>query len=223
MADNQQIIANKIKEVAPYLEQMAGVVIIHRIEGFTVEYMTANGLNLLGVTLQELVEMGTQYYNRFFNMEDMDDFIPKIDVLLRGNSHEECFSYFQQVKYAGDKDWTWHATSVKIFMWDDEGKPILTITTALPINKIKHLEAKAERLLEENDFLLKNMATFAMLGKREKSILKHVALGKTSNEIAEELFIAVDTVQTHRRNIRLKLGITSAIEFAQYARAFDLI
>jgi DNA-binding CsgD family transcriptional regulator len=153
----------------------------------------------------------------------MADFIPKIDILLRNNSHEEYFSYFQQVRYAGETDWTWHISAVKIFMWDDEGKPLLTITTAYPINKIKSLEVKAQNLLDENTFLLKNMGLFASLGKREKVVLKQVALGKTSAEIADELFISADTVQTHRRNIRNKLGITSAVEFAEYARAFDLV
>jgi DNA-binding CsgD family transcriptional regulator len=216
-------IAQKINAAAPYLEQMPGVVIIHKIDGFTVEYMTANGQKLLGVTLPELIAMGTQYYDRFFNMDDMADFIPKIDILLRNNSHEEYFSYFQQVRYAGETDWTWHISAVKIFMWDDEGKPLLTITTAYPINKIKSLEVKAQNLLDENTFLLKNMGLFASLGKREKVVLKQVALGKTSAEIADELFISADTVQTHRRNIRNKLGITSAVEFAEYARAFDLV
>ncbi|SDD22886.1 regulatory protein, luxR family [Mucilaginibacter pineti] len=216
-------VTSKINEFARFAEQMPGVVIIHHISDFSVVYMTANGLKLLGVTLQELIDMKTEYYPRFFNMEDMEDFLPKMRVLLDNNQPEESFSYFQQVKYAGKSDWTWHISAVRIFMWDDEGKPLLTITTAYPIDRMKHIGAKAERLLQENNFLKKNIKAFSTLSKREKDILKQVALGKTSIEIADALFISVETAQTHRRNIRNKLEISSAIDFAAYARAFDLI
>jgi DNA-binding CsgD family transcriptional regulator len=50
-----------------------------------------------------------------------------------------------------------------------------------------------------------------------------VALGKSSCEIANELFISVETVNTHRKLIKLKLDISTTYEFTQYAYAFDLI
>lgn len=40
--------------------------------------------------------------------------------------------------------------------------------------------------------------------KRELEIIKQLALGITTNEIAEKLFIAKNTVETHRRNILSK-------------------
>lgn len=216
-------IQNKIKEFAPHAERMPGVVILHLVGEFPVVYMSANGLMLLGVTLQQLIDLGPEYYNRFFNIEDMEDFLPKISALLNNNKAGESFSYFQQVKYAGEKEWTWHISSTRLFMWDDDGKPLLTITTAIPINRMKHIEAKAERLLKENNFIKKHVAIFSTLSNREKAVLKQVALGKTSAEVADELFISAETAQTHRRNIRSKLNITNAVEFAEYARAFDLI
>ncbi|RYZ95349.1 MAG: LuxR family transcriptional regulator [Sphingobacteriaceae bacterium] len=213
----------KISEFASYAEQMPCVVIIHEVGEFNVVYMTSNGLQQLGVTLQELQEMGPEYYPRFFNIEDMEGFIPKIEALLKNNDPTESFSFFQQVKITGKTGWTWHISSVRIFMQDDDGKPYLSITTAIPIDRMKHIEAKAERLLNENDFLKKNSKAFATLSKREQLILKLVAIGKSSPEIAEELFISPETVQTHRRNIKQKLNISTGYEFTEYARAFDLI
>ncbi|MEO6150896.1 MAG: helix-turn-helix transcriptional regulator [Mucilaginibacter sp.] len=213
----------KINDFAPYAEQMPGVVIIHQVGVFNVVYMTTNGLRQLGVTLQELREMGVEYYPRFFNIEDMEGFIPKMESLLTNNDPKEYFSFFQQVKINTKTDWTWHISSVRIFMQDEEGKPYLSITTAIPIDRMKHIEAKAERLLEENMFLKKHSKAFATLSKREQIILKLVAIGKSSPEIAQELFISSETVQTHRRNIKQKLGISTGYEFTEYARAFDLI
>lgn len=42
---------------------------------------------------------------------------------------------------------------------------------------------------------------------REYQILKLMATGTPNEEIADSLFIASNTVRTHRRNIRIKLGI----------------
>lgn len=43
------------------------------------------------------------------------------------------------------------------------------------------------------------------LSEREKKVLKCIAEGKNTNEIAEELFISVNTVETHRRHLNEKL------------------
>ncbi len=44
------------------------------------------------------------------------------------------------------------------------------------------------------------------LSKREKEIISLIAIGKTSKEIATQLFISELTVKTHRKNISEKLG-----------------
>ena len=43
-----------------------------------------------------------------------------------------------------------------------------------------------------------------MYTKREKDILSLIAMGFTSVMIATHLFISIDTVKTHRKNIRKK-------------------
>ncbi len=54
-------------------------------------------------------------------------------------------------------------------------------------------------------------------------MLKLMVMGKKNQEIADELFIAINTVETHRKNIKRKLGVSTLFELADYARAFDLI
>jgi DNA-binding NarL/FixJ family response regulator len=51
----------------------------------------------------------------------------------------------------------------------------------------------------------------------EKRILKRVALGKTTREIAAELFISPRTVETHRANICEKLELIGANRLLQFA------
>lgn len=47
---------------------------------------------------------------------------------------------------------------------------------------------------------------------REKEILYHLIQGKTSDTIAKELFISKETVNTHRRNMLSKCGVSNTIE-----------
>ncbi len=56
-----------------------------------------------------------------------------------------------------------------------------------------------------------------VLTARERDIIRLIAAGKSNKEIADELFLSVHTVATHRRNICAKLDIHSAAGIAVYA------
>lgn len=216
--------AAKIAQVAAVADVLPAVVIIHNVQkGFSVEYMSALGLAYLGHCLEELKAMGTAYYERFFNQEDVKDYMPRLAGIIERNNMQEIVSLFQQVRPSEAHDWSWHLTTIRILMQDKEGKPLLTTTMAFPIDPLHHVTNKVSRLLDENNFLRRNYQNFNKLGKREREILKLLVTGNTASEIAETLFIAVATVETHRRNIKEKLGAHSSYELSQYARAFDLI
>lgn len=65
-----------------------------------------------------------------------------------------------------------------------------------------HKEHKNQRILKD----------FGMLSERESQVLNHVLEGKNSQEIADLLFISVNTVHTHRRNILKKSGAVSILD-----------
>lgn len=82
---------------------------------------------------------------------------------------------------------------------------------------------KFVRLLEEVLFYEAHREKFLTLSHREKDVLLQMALGKSNKEIASVLFITVNTVETHRKNIKRKLEVTTFYEINKYARAFNLI
>jgi DNA-binding CsgD family transcriptional regulator len=61
------------------------------------------------------------------------------------------------------------------------------------------------------------------LTKREIEIIKLIAEGMTSQEMAEKLFISPRTVETHRANLMKKLGVKNAIELVKKAEQLDLL
>jgi DNA-binding CsgD family transcriptional regulator len=219
----EQAIQTKIEQLRAVENDIPAVIIVHDIRDSSVVYMSQRGLDNLGITMEEMRKIGTQYHDRFFNPEDAKDYVPKILGLLERNNNEEIISFFQQVRPSEDVDWSWHLSSTKILMRDKEGKPLLTITTAIPVDPKHHLTTKVERLLHENNFLRRNKQVFAGLTKREKEILRLMALGFNSGEIAEKLFISETTALTHRRNIKKKLNAQSSYDITKFAQAFDLI
>ena len=57
----------------------------------------------------------------------------------------------------------------------------------------------------------------ARLSPRERDVLRRLAEGKTSKEIARELHLSVATVETHRRQMSKKLGIRSIAALTKFA------
>ena len=69
----------------------------------------------------------------------------------------------------------------------------------------------------------KNKVSEDSLSQREKEIIRQVVRGLSNKEIAEELFISVHTVITHRRNIARKLEIHSPTLLTVYAIVNKLV
>ena len=61
------------------------------------------------------------------------------------------------------------------------------------------------------------------LSEREVDVLRLIALGHTNAEIAEQLYLSVRTVETHRAHIQQKLRLTSRAELVRYALERGLV
>jgi len=80
----------------------------------------------------------------------------------------------------------------------------------------------AEDLGEAGESNMVDIA-YKRLTKREQEIMRLVAEGFTTKEIAERLFISIKTVDNHRANIMNKLGIHRTVELIRYAARIGLI
>jgi len=61
------------------------------------------------------------------------------------------------------------------------------------------------------------------LSDREVEVLRLIALGYTNNEIAEQLYLSVRTVESHRAHIQQKLRLTTRSELVRYALERGLV
>jgi len=66
-------------------------------------------------------------------------------------------------------------------------------------------------------------SAYGALTPREQEVMRLLAEGLSTKEIAERLFISPKTVENHRANIMNKLGLHSTIELVRYAARLGLI
>ena len=87
----------------------------------------------------------------------------------------------------------------------------------------RHTRYLSQRALETIITQQQEEETPSILTQTETEIVKAIALGKTTKEIAAERFSSIHTVTTHRKNIFRKLGINTAHEAVKYALRAGLI
>lgn len=88
------------------------------------------------------------------------------------------------------------------------------------------LEDALKIILEGGEYYSEKVESFynqmydetVKLSVREEEILKCIAKGYSNFDISEKLFIGLETVKTHKRNIRMKLGFNSNSEIIKYVK-----
>lgn len=87
----------------------------------------------------------------------------------------------------------------------------------------KYINASLAEKLAENLGSGNNIFLHDKLSDREYQIMCNIALGKSAEEIAEELSLSINTIYTYRNRIFEKMSMKSNVELTQYAVQNKLI
>ena len=101
-------------------------------------------------------------------------------------------------------------------------------------DKLPEIEEALQRSLRSERFVCKRIAQLMQskppstnekehLTATEKEILRAIAMGKTTKEIAAERYLSVHTVMTHRKNIYRKLQVNNVYEATKYAMRAGIV
>lgn len=77
-------------------------------------------------------------------------------------------------------------------------------------------EVKNE-FMNQTFYQKKDKYSTIQLSRREKEVLKYITLEYTTQEIADQLFISQNTVNTHRKNLLSKLNAKNTAGLVKYA------
>lgn len=90
---------------------------------------------------------------------------------------------------------------------------------ALLLNEIYICDHSKERMISfiSNEQGKRDLHIRDPLTRREMEILKLICDGYSSKDISEKLFISINTVETHRKRILLKLNVKNTVGVVKYA------
>ena len=100
----------------------------------------------------------------------------------------------------------------------DKHEILKAITTV--INDKNYLTLEAERALRSEN---EQQSKLPKLTKRETEVLSLIANGLTNHQISEKLFISIDTVDSHRKNLHSKLNVNNTAMLIKFANENNLI
>jgi len=78
-------------------------------------------------------------------------------------------------------------------------------------------------ILLDNSRSLYSQSTKQVLTATEQEILKEMALGKTTKEIATKRHVSAHTIMTHRKNIFRKIEVNNVHEATKYAMRAGIV
>jgi len=124
---------------------------------------------------------------------------------------ENVTTSYQQIRPPNTDTYKWYY-SVKRILNKHE-----SFSITQPISVLGKSTRLIQKFLELEPWLEKKYYPFLSLTDREREIFKLVASGKSTNRIADILFISSQTVNTHRKTIYRKLQIKSITELVRIA------
>ena len=109
----------------------------------------------------------------------------------------------------------------------ENGASGYVVKNAMPEEIILSVETVANNeifLCEEIDLLMRNRSNNPIwLTPREKELLKYIVEGLTNHEIAEKMYLGVETINSYRKNLLIKLGAKNTAVLVRMALEEKLV
>ena len=167
-------------------------------------------------SVAQIRKEGMASFTYYMHPESISRAFPIMNKYIQHNDEDLPWSMLTETRGSETSPYRQGLTLNKIY-----GNTFISVT--MPPQKAQTLEKCIQRYLEDDVFIRKHFEEFTSLTKREKEVLKLIALGKTNKQIADQWFVSKDTIRTHRNSLNKKLGIKCLTNIMQYAQAFKLI
>lgn len=218
---------NLLNKVNEWSKSLISVFDIYKKEHI---YLSSHFEDVLGWSLKEAKEQGNAYFDIRTHPDDLL-LLTKSGIYFMNFALNIPLQERKNYKLLSDyrvKDGSGKYVRVveqRMLLESDKNGNIwlaLGILDISPDNDIKSLTRNRMLNLKTGNLFVfppvnESKKEISKLSEREKEILKHIAGGLVSKEIADILFISVNTVNTHRQHILEKLNVSNTYEAVKYA------
>lgn len=235
MADNQvkaphyselrrlQDEVERLKERCAFLERVVNVVPANiYLSDLEKGVIWCNKTNeeTLGYSFEEIRKLSAmEYMQLIIHPDDLN--VPEDSIQHYQKFEGPEYGGIFRAKHKNQKEYKWYIGWAKAFSRKQNGQVKEIICVDVDMSQQMNTEQQLTEALKEN-LKLKNKLLISNLRRREVEVLHLICQGFRSKAIAEKLFISVNTVNTHRKNIQKKLGTNSIGDLVSLAKEAGL-
>ncbi|MDH3709356.1 MAG: LuxR C-terminal-related transcriptional regulator [Cyclobacteriaceae bacterium] len=212
-------------------------VLVGNMQDLKTEFISGDCTRITGYSCQEIKSLNAQFVMQFslppdlaFNLNVVKlamEYALQIDKAERELIY---VVYFFRAKKKDGQVITIQQQSIPI-VFDENGVPfifsnIYTDISYLGVSNIPQailVNKSTDEIFNIQPQHLKLIKCEELFSRREKEVVQLLINGLNSRQIGEQLFISMETVRTHRKNILKKAGLNSSTELVGYALTHGLV
>jgi DNA-binding NarL/FixJ family response regulator len=196
IADNQYLIIEALKYILGDYYNILSVV------------SSKNDLNIFIQTHQPdllIVDFLLLDFNGIDDLRDIKADYPNLSIIILSNS-------LTLKELTG-----FHNIGINTLLHKNAGKDELFACIEAAVNGKKYYSDVILDMMLDNREVMENQTETVHLTASETEIVRLIAQGLTTKEIAAMKFLSFHTIMTHRKNILRKLGVSNSSELTMYA------
>ncbi|MEQ8241552.1 MAG: helix-turn-helix transcriptional regulator [Cyclobacteriaceae bacterium] len=202
----------------PEFKKMANsiplIVYTNAIDTWHLTFVNETLQRLLGKSAKEIIAGGFSYIKSVADPNIFEGIFEKLKDRVVEMKIGEAFIYHQRMQFQSDFEWV---VTYKKKINDHEFLNIAQTTSMLG-----HMGEMMEKMMSPAA-LPANWENIERLTTSEKNILEMLYIGKSTETIAQELFISVNTLHTHKKNVLKKLEVGTTFEAIRIYEAFSFL
>jgi DNA-binding CsgD family transcriptional regulator len=231
------VLSEKYKSL---IDNINGFIVISNYTSGLYEYISDGVKSNLGYDLRDYSNEALTDFMISIIQDDhrnymVNSILPNVLNYLKNNSTNVTGTDYRYTCCLKLKDiynkYHWYLVDTVLVEVDAEGFPVRTMITCTNIGQFKKDECVYFNIMKKNqdgvyEVMLEgsdNQINDIKLTPREVQIINLISGGNTNKEIAEKLFISLNTVQTHRKSILKKTKCNGTAELTSFAFSRGLL
>ncbi|WNJ16833.1 LuxR C-terminal-related transcriptional regulator [Pontibacter sp. G13] len=240
IAPSQEVLAHieKLKELDDYFPLHQSFLIVSDMAKRRFLHVSQNFDRITGIDSQKMLDGGIPYWLSLHHPADKPVIFELLADLVKMTIADFAEAERTRILYTlnfrirvADGRWANIVQHLNPLHFDKNGRPMMGLShiTVIGFDEDMPIKGYLQILNTSNVYETRYYRNYTQkmlmeqLTNRERDIIRELALGKSSKQIAEGLFLSPHTVDTHRRNILKKLKISSTAELRLYFKDQGLV
>lgn len=213
LSENARL-GSQLQQYQSIVQQMPAMVYISNIDQQSVTWCNKTMEDTIGYSLDEIKSLGPSFFPSIMHPDDA--MITAVSI-QSFRENKNLFGGVLRVKKKDTDYWFWVVGLGQPYTFDEQGNVVDVICTFLDFSLATDTSSQISEALRDV-LRRRNEDVINKLTNREKVIFTLAAQGFNNKEIAEKLSLSRYTVETHRKNIRLKLKVRNTSELVALAK-----